>query len=486
MWLLNTTTLKFGEFFDTQIPPYAILSHRWGENEVSYQEMRKGRAPEGPGLTKIRSCCKLASTEGYEWVWIDTCCINKKSSAELSEAVNSMFKWYGNARVCYAHLSDVRSGHPDFDVMFSSSSWFTRGWTLQELLAPYRIVFYDFEWTIIGDMDTLCHRISAITRIDADFLTKRKDCSRPFKDGGPSVAERMSWAARRVTSRSEDMAYCLLGLFDVNMPLLYGEGAEKAFLWLQKEIINQEHDESIFAWTADLTVSGLLATSPSFFAESGDIVPRISTHVDHPRFWMTNRGLALDITNRECSGNNRSWIVIDLACRYTGQKRHRTVIVALMKGYIRGNTWFRHYSSSLTEIDLGGYSPVSNKPSSVIYIPQISPVPLNSYDHRAYSASEKQPALSRSVNLGTKIAGHTSSSDFASPTAMNSGPSTTSYKAEHLNAREGGRTAANPISMCDLLLLNQLRKYMNRLARVETCMNSKKRRSRNKTQNCKV
>ncbi|KAL8725584.1 MAG: hypothetical protein Q9181_006358, partial [Wetmoreana brouardii] len=303
MRLLHTTTLEFKEFFDTKIPRYAILSHRWGEKEVSYSEMRKGRARKGPGLTKIHNCCKLASREGYEWVWIDTCCIDKKSSAELSEAVNSMFKWYANAQICYAYLSDVRSGQPDFDLMFLSSSWLTRGWTLQELLAPQHVAFYDVLWKWIGSKDSLCNQITAATGIDYEYLQRPKRCSVPYEAGGASVAKKMSWAARRVTSRSEDIAYCLLGLFNVNMPLLYGEGAEKAFLRLQKEIINQEDDESIFAWTADLVSSGLLATSPSFFAESGGIVP-LTHGAARPRFWMTNKGLALDTTTRPCLGSS--------------------------------------------------------------------------------------------------------------------------------------------------------------------------------------
>lgn len=107
MRLLHTKTLTFEEFYDSKVPKYAILSHRWGEKEVSFKEMRKGTAQPGPGLSKIHGFCSLAAEHGYEWGWIDTCCIDKKSSAELRKAINSMFRWYGKAEVCFAYLSNV-------------------------------------------------------------------------------------------------------------------------------------------------------------------------------------------------------------------------------------------------------------------------------------------------------------------------------------------------------------------------------------------
>ncbi|KAL8910220.1 MAG: hypothetical protein Q9171_004463 [Xanthocarpia ochracea] len=260
--------------------------------------MYKKRAAEGPGLSKILAFCALALKKRYTWVWIDTCCMDKKSSAELSEAINSMFKWYQSAEECVVYLSDVSLGEEEvrfeeFATKFSASSWFTRGWTLQELLAPKQLTFYDTDWKEIGGKDLLCDLISATTGIDKLFIAG--DSKPPLYVGLATVAARMSWVAMRKTSRSEDMAYCLLGLFDVNMPLLYGEGAEKAFLRLQTEIISKSDDETIFAWTANIASSGMLATSPRFFAGSGVIQKAPIYGYSELRYWMTNKGVALQI-----------------------------------------------------------------------------------------------------------------------------------------------------------------------------------------------
>jgi len=170
------------------------------------------------------------------------CCIDKTSSAELSEAINSMFRWYQKASVCYAYLADVlKDTDPDKDPEeFSRSRWFTRGWTLQELVAPKNVVFYSRSWKNIGTKERLCNTISTITGIDIDTLLGEDVTF-------VSVANKMSWASGRRTTRTEDMAYCLLGIFDVNMPLLYGEG-KKAFLRLQEEILRSSYDHSLFAW----------------------------------------------------------------------------------------------------------------------------------------------------------------------------------------------------------------------------------------------
>jgi hypothetical protein len=174
----------------------------------------------------------------------------------------------------------------------SRSKWFTRGWTLQELLAPKTVVFFDQDWVDIGTKSSLAPLISAVTGIKDLFLFKTA-----------SVAQKMSWAAKRETTRVEDRAYCLMGLFEVNMPLLYGEG-EKAFLRLQLEILRTTDDESIFAWTEDgkpdsLRKSaiwesrGLLASSPTEFGFSGD-VQRRTFDADRPPYSMTNKGLRIE------------------------------------------------------------------------------------------------------------------------------------------------------------------------------------------------
>ncbi|KAF8857863.1 HET-domain-containing protein, partial [Acephala macrosclerotiorum] len=246
MRLLNVKTLKFEEFIGEVgdgIPPYAILSHTWGSEEVTYNDHTSQRSQTKEGHKKIRRCCQVAESEGFQYVWIDTCCIDKSSSAELSEAINSMFQWYRDAGICYAYLSDVdSSGDPSKKASsFAQSRWFTRGWTLQELLAPAELVFLASDWVEIGTKRSLCDAVSDITRISKKVL---EEC----RWSEYSVAQKMSWAAGRNTTRLEDEAYCLMGLFDVNMPLLYGEG-RKAFSRLQQEILKQSDDPSIFAWS---------------------------------------------------------------------------------------------------------------------------------------------------------------------------------------------------------------------------------------------
>ncbi|KAF8854996.1 HET-domain-containing protein, partial [Acephala macrosclerotiorum] len=238
MRLLNTKTHTLHTFFGKAIPKYAILSHRWEDEEVLFQDLESGRGRKMPGYAKIRGCCARASRENFEYAWIDTCCIDKSSSAELSEAINSMFQWYKDSQVCYVYLSDVDGRGNEEQVLseFAKSVWFDRGWTLQELLAPNNVVFYDRSWRYVGTKNTLEQPIAEITGIQ-----------RLFSYGNACIAEKMSWASRRETTRIEDEAYCLMGLFGVNMPLLYGEGA-KAFKRLQQEIIKSSDDESIFTW----------------------------------------------------------------------------------------------------------------------------------------------------------------------------------------------------------------------------------------------
>ena len=301
MRLLHTSTLELHEFYGEVIPKYAILSHTWGEEEVPFQELQKAKSDESTmlnnskGYRKIKDCCKLAASDGWQYVWIDTCCIDKTSSAELSEAINSMYRWYGEAQICYAYLADVDSaGRNDPLTMkgFERSRWFTRGWTLQELLAPDFLVFYDKAWVEIGTRSSLGKKISKITGIKRDHMI------RPLK---ASVAAKMSWASDRTTTRIEDIAYSLMGLFEVNMPLLYGEGS-KAFTRLQHEIVKISDDESIFAWEDSCVLeSGAFARSPSAFRESGDVVNVKFPHLERPPYTVTHRGLAIELALVESS-----------------------------------------------------------------------------------------------------------------------------------------------------------------------------------------
>ncbi|KAE9368926.1 HET-domain-containing protein, partial [Stipitochalara longipes BDJ] len=228
MWLLNTTSLEVSEFFDANTPNYAILSHTWGEEEqISHRA----------GYKKIQDCCAKALEAGFQYVWIDTCCIDKTNSTELSEAINSMFRWYENAITCYAYLEDVRPNGPKI----TASRWFKRGWTLQELIAPSDVLFLDHFWNEIGSRASLGRNIEAITGIPAQVLLRNTS----LRDH--CTAEIMSWASGRKTTRIEDRAYSLLGLFGVSMPLIYGEGAN-AFVRLQLEIMKFTTDHSLFAW----------------------------------------------------------------------------------------------------------------------------------------------------------------------------------------------------------------------------------------------
>jgi hypothetical protein len=166
MRLLDTTTSKLHEFYGEGIPSYAILLHRWEEEEISYQDLKDGEGQKLAGFAKIKVCCARASLKGFEYVWIDACCIDKTSSAELSKAINSMFLCYQNAQVCYVHLSDAAK-EGQLGQKFSESKWFTRGWALQELLALSFVVFYDSFWNELGIKLGLEAEIASITGISS-------------------------------------------------------------------------------------------------------------------------------------------------------------------------------------------------------------------------------------------------------------------------------------------------------------------------------
>ena len=303
MRLINAYTLELEEFPDERGTKYAILSHRWEDGEVSFQDMQDlEKAKTKNGFTKILKSCECAREDGLSYVWVDTCCINKESSAELSEAINSMYRWYGCSEVCYTFLSDVQIDASDSEFeaeqQLKQSKWFTRGWTLQELLAPKNVQFFDHQWDFLGTKNDLGELLSDCTGIRESII---RGTEPPH---ARSIAERMSWASQRVTTRIEDIAYCLVGLFAVNMPLLYGEG-EKAFLRLQEEIIKQTDDHSIFAWhmPSDLVYSGLLSGSPAAFAGCGSVKRILPPRVVRSQLrllsseakphTMTNRGLSI-------------------------------------------------------------------------------------------------------------------------------------------------------------------------------------------------
>jgi hypothetical protein len=237
MRLLNVETFALKTFFDRGTrPDYSILSHTWGDEEVTFHDIQNLEAARLlAGFSKIQNACQIALEQQYQWIWIDTCCINKDSETELSEAIRSMFSWYEQASVCYVYLADVSSDNttPGWDDAFQNSRWFTRGWTLQELLAPQKIEFYSRERMKLGDKQTLEKQIHERTKIPYDAL-RGKSLS-TF-----SVSERFSWMKNRNALREEDLVYSLLGIFNIHMYLLYGEGKTRALQRLKREIQFEE------------------------------------------------------------------------------------------------------------------------------------------------------------------------------------------------------------------------------------------------------
>jgi len=240
MRLLHTKTYEIREFRDANdIPPYAILSHTWTSNELYYGDLRTltQARRNRQAFQKIEGSAKLARCYCLDWIWIDTCSIDKTSSAELSEAIISMFGWYQKADICLVYLSDV--GSDDIRSEFKKARWFTRGWTLQELLAPCRVEFFNSTWLHLGSRDfTLKSSISIASGVPEDVICGQKKLEDVF------AWKKWLWTEGRETTRPEDQAYCLLGLFDVSMPALYGEGEIKAFERLRQEISRNSQTEA--------------------------------------------------------------------------------------------------------------------------------------------------------------------------------------------------------------------------------------------------
>jgi len=293
MRLLNTRTLQLESFFN-DLPPYAILSHCWEAEEVILPDLddpQKARTKKG--FSKIEKSCAQAIKDDFDYIWLDTCCIDKTSSAELSEAINSMFDWYKTATKCYAYIFDV-------EVLqeLPNSKWFTRAWTLQELLAPSWVQpneksgmdFFSRDWKFLGSKGGLSSTISKATGVGKEYLEG-------LSLAEASISMRMSWAADRKATRAEDIAYSLLGLFDVNMPLLYGEGKLKAFRRLQEEIMKISEDETLFAWesmdfSTEASSADVLAQDPKDFWEARNLVP-FTSDVPVAPYSMTHRGLRI-------------------------------------------------------------------------------------------------------------------------------------------------------------------------------------------------
>lgn len=410
MRLIDTARLEFGEFFGSRIPDYAILSHRWNDNEVSFQDFNECKRQRSLSFSKIKNCCSYAREKGFKWVWIDTCCIDKKSSAELTEAINSMYVWYRRAQVCYAYLQDVRlveDKHGNWDTSreeFLKSVWFTRGWTLQELWAPRKVVFLDRYWNVIGSCSygsnagqrrDLTAEVSLATGIAVKDLSDRST--------GNSVAKKMSWLSKRQTSRVEDMAYCMLGLFGVNMPLLYGEG-NRAFKRLQLEIIKASDDESIFAWFSsgrftDPRRSGILANSPKDFARSGKIEKHRPMLGKLP-YSMTNKGLQYQVPQpgrrRENEIQHRFGdkysLLLDCGLENEERKADQASFSVTITLFLDGEGWWRTECNKIVLIYKTEWTHRVTKGCTfeTLYIHAKGDDPVNHRDHSQLSAHASQ------------------------------------------------------------------------------------------------
>ena len=321
---------------------YAILSHRWLDPEVSYEDItslprdlksacagtndrdaeyrvlsqewsaagyafgdqnmaEQQRSSREQSVEKLKRFRNAAASHKYKYIWLDTCCIDQKNPVELTRAINSMYRWYAEAERCFVYLYDYDLKDKPRDL--TVSKWFTRGWTLQELIAPKAVEFFDKNWERIGliakgqetrsDKDEkLLEKVVSRTGIDREVLLHQRLVS------SVSIARRMSWFCDRETTEPEDSAYCLLGLFEVSMPTIPGEGLASAFRRLQEEIMKNSDDHSLFAWKLPMSISaatsGLLAPSPQCFAGSGHFVHLPNSNNPNP-FQMTNKGLSIDI-----------------------------------------------------------------------------------------------------------------------------------------------------------------------------------------------
>ncbi|KAI1270805.1 heterokaryon incompatibility protein-domain-containing protein [Xylaria sp. FL0933] len=357
MRLLKTKRYALVETNDIPhpFPQYAILSHTWisPKDEITYQDFKQRKGDiendifKQKGWEKLKKYCDRAAKDGWDWAWMDTCCIDKTNPADTQEAINAMFRWYQNAGICYAYLEDVdvnqvldRPGltdgnyaidldldtiagkdnvadpngfpHMALKAFLIKAKWFTRGWTLQELLAPPYLVFVDRVWRRIGTRESWAEEIKKATKIEARHLTSFS----PTDFISCSIAMRLSWASGRETTVEEDETYSLLGLFGISLPLIYGEGRLRAFERLQRELITVYNDDSIFAWKASSTFSkhkkghdparGILASSIREFWDASSVK---CFGLYGNSFSMTNRGLEINAKRWKCKDDDTKYLI---------------------------------------------------------------------------------------------------------------------------------------------------------------------------------
>jgi len=361
MRLVNARTLELKEFRGCRPPRYAIVSHRWESDEVTFDDIESGNIEKRKGYQKLQGSCWQALQDGCEWVWLDTCCINKSNAVELAEAINSMYNWYKEADICLVYLYDL--GGRTGNKYFEDCEWWTRGWTLQELIAPANVVFFDCEWRQIGKKIVLCESIAEITGIDVDVL-------RGADPWTCSVAQRMSWAAQRKTTEIEDQAYCLLGLFNVSIPMQYGD-RDRAFLKLQEEIIRHSYDHTIFAWDRGLTPGlrcGLFAQSAACFEECQDLVQAQRLEGPLYGFSMTQLGLSINLLTIPYAMH--TYLAILECCQKNSPSRYYGILVqrqAVAEQYGRIEVEGR----SVVSIRLSTLNKIADKRRRLLFVRQL-------------------------------------------------------------------------------------------------------------------
>ncbi|KAH0432993.1 hypothetical protein CcaCcLH18_06108 [Colletotrichum camelliae] len=363
MWLIKTDTLTLEEVTDPFSYSYAILSHTWGSDKITFQDFwppERCDIEEKEGFSKVEKTCQIARQRGLKYAWIDSCCIDKSSSAELSEAINSMFSWYKHSEVCFAFFSDLEpfdSAHEDVasrttfpysEEAFRRCNWFTRGWTLQELIAPSNIEFYNCEWTQFSRKADCLEILSNITGIPYPVLENSSNLRHT------PVAVKMSWAASRKTKRIEDQAYSLLGIFDINMPMIYGEGM-KAFRRLQEEIARETNDLSLFAWRAppphedrSQKFRGLFARSPSEFSSCATITKSVVRHDTRQEFSLTNKGIRIQTKLYKHADHA---YIMSLGLTLAAGTPVCISLTRTTDGFVRDEPWSLEYERTVTNAD---------------------------------------------------------------------------------------------------------------------------------------
>ncbi|CAJ2504129.1 Uu.00g115230.m01.CDS01 [Anthostomella pinea] len=331
MRLINCKELRLEELIEPPgTHPFAILFHTWDAEEVTYQQFADTAARRFKrGWAKIQRACATARECGCDYLWDDTCCIDKQDNAELTESIYSMFQWYSDATVCLAFIADFDATAGDMESL-RRARWFSRGWTLQELIAPSTVYFYDREWRLFGTRSSLYQELSSITGISTDILSPPDGAALRDLLDDILIARRMAWAARRHTTKKEDIAYCPLGIFGVNMPMLYGE----VFAWTANDR-TQDPSKNV---SPNKIYRGILASSPAEFAGSANIEPNNDSKFN-PDYFMSNKGLRIQTV---LHATDTDEVVMPLNCHLTQNPSSQLGLILKHQGasvYVR--SWLR-------------------------------------------------------------------------------------------------------------------------------------------------